>query len=161
MDVAVVLRRALARLNRRLRNQNREPGLSLATHSILGLLYREGPTTPGALAAAEGIQPQSLTRVLASLEESGHVLRLQDATDRRQFNLEITRKGRDVLDRDARRRAVWLASAMTECLTETELEMLRLAAQLIDRLADASADASREDCGLGQEEDLMTPAGQE
>ncbi len=89
-DTAIALRRALTRLTRRLRTEAREPGLSLAKHSILGHLYREGPATPGALAAAEGVQPQSVTRVLADLEESGHAFRRQDEFDRRQFKLEIT-----------------------------------------------------------------------
>lgn len=96
--------------------------------------------TPGALADAEGVQPQSLTRVLADLEESAYVLRQQDEMDRRQFRLEMTPKGREILERDAKRRAVWLASAMTSLLTPTEQEFLYLAAQLMDRLSEFTPD---------------------
>ena len=101
--------------------------------------------TPGALAAAEGVQPQSLTRVLADLEESVYVLRQQDEADRRQFRLELTPKGREALERDARRRAVWLSSAMASCLTPTEQQILRLAAELMDQLAECSGDQSPDD----------------
>ena len=139
---AIDLRRALTRLNRRLRTQSRELGLSVAGHSILGHLYRDGARTPGALAAAEGVQPQSLTRVLAELEQSGHILRHQNEIDRRQFNVEITPAGRDIVETDAKRRAVWLASAMTCCLSSTEQQMLRLAAQLMERLADLPSEYS-------------------
>jgi DNA-binding MarR family transcriptional regulator len=93
--------------------------------------------TPSALAAAEAVRPQSLTRVLAELEAEGLVLRRQDTADRRQFLLEATDEGREVLRRDVTARALWLDAAMKAQLSPTEQEMLRLAAQLMDRLADA------------------------
>jgi DNA-binding MarR family transcriptional regulator len=135
LAIATDLRRSLARLNRRLRVEAREMGLSVAKHSILGHLYRDGPKTPGALAAAEGVQPQSITRVLAELERSGLALRRQDEIDRRQFKMEITPEGQELVQREARNRALWLASAMDSSLTVTEQEMLRLATQILDSLA--------------------------
>jgi DNA-binding MarR family transcriptional regulator len=136
LEIATDLRGSLAHLNRRLRREAGEKGLSVAKHSILGHLYLDGPKTPGALAAAEGVQPQSITRVLAELEESGLVLRSQDETDRRQFRVEITLEGQELLQRDARGRAIWLAAAMDSCLTTVEQEVLRLAAQIMDKVAD-------------------------
>src|SRR6266702_4416506 len=131
------MRRTLARLNRRLRLESRVPGLSVAKHSILGQLYRDGPKTPKALALAEGVQPQTLTRVLAELEESGFALRTQDELDRRQFKLAITSEGRQMVIRDAKNKASWLASAMDTTLTALERDLLRLSIQLMDKLADA------------------------
>jgi DNA-binding MarR family transcriptional regulator len=136
--IATDLRRNLARLNRRLRVEAREAGLSVAKHSILGHLYREGPMTPGALAAAESVQPQSVTRVLAELESAGLTLRKQDEVDRRQFKVEITAKGLEILRREAQNRALWLASSMDSCLTSIEQEMLKLAALIMDKLANVS-----------------------
>jgi DNA-binding MarR family transcriptional regulator len=152
LPTAILLRRSLARLSRRLRTQSREAGLSAAKLSILGHLHRDGAMTPGALAAAEGVQPQSLTRVLADLEEAVYVLRQQDEKDRRQFRLEITPKGREVLVGDAKRRAVWLASAMEARLTDTERELLRLAAELMDRLAGFNDGEDSEDSDEEQSE---------
>jgi DNA-binding MarR family transcriptional regulator len=137
LDIALDLRRSLARLNRRLRLEAREKGLSVAKHSILGHLYRDGPKTPGALAAAEGVQPQSMTRVLAELEQSGLALRRQDERDRRQFNLEITPEGMELIQREARNRAVWLAAAMDARLTPIEQQVLRVAAQILESLSNA------------------------
>jgi len=100
--------------------------------------------TPGALAAAEGVQPQSLTRVLADLEESAYVLRGQDSVDRRQFQIKITCHGCEALEQDAKRRSLWLASAMTSLLSPTEEQILHLAAQLMEKLATFSpGEASR------------------
>ena len=135
LEIATDLRRSLARLNRRLRLEAREPGLSVAKHAILAHLYRDGPRTPGALAAAEGVQPQSITRVLAELEHSGLALRRQDEIDRRQFKMEITPEGLDLVQREARNRALWLASAMDSCLTVIEQQVLQLATQILDNLS--------------------------
>jgi len=112
-------------------------GLSATKHSILGQLYRDGPKTPKAIAAAEGVQPQSVTRVLAELEESGWVLRAQDELDRRQSNLEITSEGRQLIIQDAKNRASLLASAMDARLSVLEKDLLRLSIQLLDKLAEA------------------------
>ena len=141
------LRRGLTRLNRRLRLESRILGLTAAKHSILGHLFQDGPKTPKALARAEGLQPQSLTRVLAELEESHLVLRTQDESDHRQFKLEITSQGRDLLIRDARNRASWLAAAMESSLTVLERDVLRLSIQVLDKLGNAPAPSEVQDTG--------------
>jgi DNA-binding MarR family transcriptional regulator len=139
LEIAADFRRNLARLNRRLRVEARETGLSTAKHSILGHLYREGPKTPGALAVAEGVQPQSVTRVLAELEQAGWATRRQDDIDRRQFKVEITPAGQEILRREAKNRALWLAASMELSLTGIEQEMLKLASQIMDRLANVAS----------------------
>lgn len=139
------LRTSLARLNRRLRLQSRTTGLSATKHSILGQLYREGPKNPKALALAEGVQPQSVTRALADLEAAGLVLRRQDEADRRQFQLEITASGRELIVQDARSRASWLANAMESELTAIERDLLRLSIPLLDKLADFPAEGKEEE----------------
>jgi len=68
MEVASRLRLSLSRLTRRMRLEAREPGLSVAKHTILALLARDGAKTPGALAQAEvarrmgtlGIEPRPM-----------------------------------------------------------------------------------------------------
>jgi DNA-binding MarR family transcriptional regulator len=90
--------------------------------------------TPGALASAEAVKPQSITRVLAELERSGLVRRTQDADDRRQFKVELTTEGGEVLQREARQRALWLASAIDSHLTQIERDLLGLTARILDRL---------------------------
>ena len=136
-ETALALRRALSKLNRRLRAERQDRQISLGKLSVLSRLYHGGPVTPGALAAAEGIQPQSLTRVLAELEAEGHLSRRQDAHDRRQHLIEITPSGRDVLYDDASDKAAWLAAVIATQLSPVERDLLQLAAQLLDRLADA------------------------
>lgn len=138
---ARALRRGTTELYRRLRAERMGHGLSPSKLSILGRLALSGPLTASALAAKERVQPQSLTRTLADLEESKLIVRRQDAVDRRQSLNEITSAGEDLLKNDARRQATWLALAMSAVLTPAEREVLRVAAQLMRQLSDA--DVSR------------------
>jgi len=138
---ARVLRWGITELYRRLRSERVGHGLSATKLSILGRLALSGPLTVTALAVQERVQPQSLTRTLADLEESKLIVRRQDQVDRRQSLTEITQLGADLLKNDARRQATWLALAMSSVLTPAERELLRVAAQLMRQLADA--DVSR------------------
>jgi len=89
---------------------------------------------PGEIAAAERLQPQSLTRVLADLEAEGLITRERDARDRRQSVLALTAAGAQALAADMGARDRWLAEAMEE-LTETERQVLYLAGVLMDRIS--------------------------
>ena len=57
------LARAVARLNRRLR-QERQSDLTPTQMSVLGSISILGSSTPGAIAAHERVQPPSITRTL-------------------------------------------------------------------------------------------------
>jgi DNA-binding MarR family transcriptional regulator len=140
IDDASVIRRGVNRLDRRLRSEGPHDGLALGKLSILGHLFRAaGPMTPTELAAADRLQPQSVTRVLAELERDGLVARRPDGTDGRRFRITITAAGRSALRRDMHQRDAWLARAMLESLSPTEQGVLRLAGELMDRLADNPA----------------------
>ena len=147
---ARALRRGTTELYRRLRAERMSHGLSPSKLSILGRLALSGPLTITALAAKERVQPQSLTRTLADLEESKLIARRQDQTDRRQSLTKITALGEDLLRNDARRQATWLALAMA-ILTPVERELLRLAAQLMRQLADADVSWALNPAGEGGE----------
>jgi DNA-binding MarR family transcriptional regulator len=136
-DETAAIRRGVTRLGRRLRAERPEGALSGNKISVLAHLHRAGPTTPGDLAAAEHQQPQSLTRVFADLEQAELISRAPSSTDRRQVVLAITEKGRSELASDMAQRDAWLASAL-DGLTETERQVLLLAARLMDHLADAA-----------------------
>lgn len=134
---AVALRRGVISLGRRLRLA-RSASLTALELSVLGHLLRRGPLTPGDLALAERVQPQSLTRTLAAIEATGLVLRQPHPADGRRSLLAITEPGQAALRAEMDQRDTWLAAAMAECLTGTEIELLRLAGELMERLADAS-----------------------
>jgi len=131
------LRSALARLNRRLRGHDDFDGVGSTGLSLLGRLWRDGPSSAAALAAAERLKPQSLTRTLRTLEERSLIDRVADENDRRRSTITITRSGVDVLQRTVRDRERWLTQAIDATLAPTERDVLRIATALLERLADA------------------------
>jgi DNA-binding MarR family transcriptional regulator len=133
---AATIRRGSARLQRRLRVEAAHDGLSPGRLSLLGHLYRRAPMTPGELAAADGLKPQSVTRLVAGLEADGLVTRTTDPADARRQRLELTEAGVTTLTVDARGRDDWLARAMVLELSPVERRVLVLAADLMERLAD-------------------------
>ena len=136
LAAAQTLRRATLRLSRRLQAERDEHGLSLTKISVLGHLVRKGPLPAGALAAADRLKPQSLTRVLAELEEAGLIARDEDPRDRRQRRFSITEAGRRAGAADMRRRDEWLAHAIGRALSPVERDLVVLAASLLERLAE-------------------------
>ena len=139
---AASLRRGTFRLGRRLRMERAERAVTSAELGVLGLLYR-GPMSAGELAGAERVQPQSLTRTLAALEERGEIARHLDPADRRRSLLSITESGRAVLLADVAQMDSWLAMAMAEELSAAETLVLTMAGELLERLAEAEVTALR------------------
>jgi DNA-binding MarR family transcriptional regulator len=133
---ARVVRMSVVRLSRRLRRLRQEHGVSPLGVSVLGRLYQHHTLTPRALADNEHVSPQTLTRVLAALEERGLVIRRGDPSDGRQALLELTEAGHAALRQDTQRREEWLTQAMTNALSPAEQQIVRIAAGLLDRIAD-------------------------
>jgi DNA-binding MarR family transcriptional regulator len=136
LGTAVAMRRSVMSLARRLKTERPAGGRTSLELSVLGHLHRRGQMTPGDLAAAERVQPQTLTRTLTSLEDSHLVSRREHPQDGRRALLALTGAGLDALRQDMAQRDSWLAAAMARSLTDTERELLRLAAALLDKLAE-------------------------
>jgi DNA-binding MarR family transcriptional regulator len=132
-ELASSLRVSVMRLSRRLRYERADFSLSLTQIATLATLERHGPSTPRELAEHEKVQPPSMTRVLAGLEESGLIDRTPHESDGRQHLVSLTQAARDLLREDRRRRDAWLARRLAE-LTQEERDLLRAAAPVIERL---------------------------
>ena len=142
LATAVAVRRSVMALARRLKVERPAGGRTSLELSVLGYLHRRGPLTPGELAAADRVQPQTLTRTLTSLAESGLLSRQEHPHDGRRALLALTDAGRDALRHDMAQRDTWLDDAIGETLTDTERGLLRLAIELLDRLAEAEESPS-------------------
>ncbi len=136
-DLARQVREGVGRLNWRMRSERGRGGPSPLELAVLSRLHRAGTHTAKALADAERIHPQSLTRVLATLERDTLITRRRDPTDGRQTLVEISTEGLQALRTYSEQREHWLASAMADTLSETEQDLLGLAAKLLMRVADA------------------------
>src|SRR5580693_1581590 len=117
--LATALRISVSRLARRLRAQRTASGLTEAVLSetqlaALSALEVHQAMTPGELAEHEKVQPPSMTRVIAVLEE-----------------------GRALVHRVRRRKDAWLARRLAE-LTVEERATLRAAVPIVEKLSQSS-----------------------
>jgi|ERR1700677_4596224 DNA-binding MarR family transcriptional regulator len=136
-EVAAALRVSIGSLVRRLRQVHPTGGLSMSETSALARLDREGPTTSGALAKLEQITPQSMGVTLSALESRGLIQRRADPDDGRRAIMSLTRAGRDVVLRRRDASTEVIAHSLASAFTAGEIEQLRAAAALIERLAQA------------------------
>ena len=137
--LATSLRISVSRLARRLRVERQAEGLASLSDTqlaALAVLDRHGAMTPGELAEHEKVQPPSMTRVIAVLEERRLVMRAPHATDRRQVMLTVTEQGRELVRQARRRRDAWLAKRLKE-LSPEERAILRAAAPVLEKLSQA------------------------
>ena len=135
--LATTLRISVSRLARRLRVERQAEGLSSLSDTqlaALAVLESHEAMTPGELAEHEKVQPPSMTRVIAALEERGLVMRAPHATDRRQVVLTVTEAGRALVMQARRRRDAWLAKRLRE-LSPGERSILRAAAPILEKLS--------------------------
>jgi DNA-binding MarR family transcriptional regulator len=135
-DFSGVLRLAVMRLARRLRNERVSTDLTLSQLAALATIERHGALTPGELAAQERVQPPSMTRIITTLAGAGLVDRTPHPTDGRQHLVHATSTGTALLAEDRRRRDAWLTQRLAE-LDPAEVEILRAATGILDRLASA------------------------
>ena len=132
--------RAVLALGRRLRSERPVGGITLSGVSVLGTLSRTGPIVSNQLAEAERLEPQSLTRLLAELEEQGLISRARGEQDRREMRVALTESGRTLLTDDLRSRRAWLEKAMAGALNGRERQLLLAAAAAMSKLAQYEAD---------------------
>ncbi len=137
--LSTALRISVSRLARRLRVERQAEGLASLSDTqlaALAVLEKHAAMTPGELADHEKVQPPSMTRVIAMLEERGLVMRAPHPTDRRQVVLTVTEEGRALVVQARRRRDAWLSKRLKE-LTPDERAVLRAAAPVLEKLSQA------------------------
>ena len=135
------LRVALARLSRRLR-RHELAGLTPTQLAALATVERSGPMRLGDLAAAEGIAPSTLTRLVTALEDSGYVRRFADPSDARASTLAITPRGQDALER-IRTESTLVLTASLGLLTAAQRSALAEALPVLEQLAEADPAETR------------------
>jgi DNA-binding MarR family transcriptional regulator len=141
------LRVALARLSRRLR-RHELAGLTPTQLAALSTIGKNGPMRLGDLAAAEGIAPSTLTRLVTVLEEAGYVRRGADPSDARASTLTITAHGHDALERIRAENTLMLTASL-ELLTPEQRSALAAALPVLEQLAEAQGAPGAPGAGPG------------
>ncbi len=136
-ELATRLRLAVARLHRRARSEAITAGddVSASRLAALATVEQQGPITLGELAAEEQVQPPSMTRIVARLEEQGLVTREVDPDDRRVARVVVTPAGVELLGVTRTRRTAFLAQRVAR-FTDDERRTLAAALPLLERMLD-------------------------
>jgi DNA-binding MarR family transcriptional regulator len=132
--VADRLHSAAIHLLRLVRREDETSGLSAPRLSALSVVVFGGPMTLRDLAAAEGVKPPTMTRLVDALEADGLVVRRDDPADKRAIRIRATAKGTKLL-MNARAQRVAALTARVAALPADEQALLGRAAEVIERMA--------------------------
>jgi DNA-binding MarR family transcriptional regulator len=133
-QAAVLLREAITRMNRRLRQTRPIGDLTVAQVSALSNLDSAGALTPRELADLERVQPPTMTKIIARLDERGLISRTPHPSDGRQAILSPSAAGRRLIGEYRRMREEWLAQRLAG-LSSDDLQTLQRAAEILNRIA--------------------------
>ena len=134
LEVAAALYVSISLFLRQLRRSPVQGELTPPEISALERLDRAGSATPSRLAAAEQITPQAMGATLGELTRRGLAERRSDPADGRRVVVSLTEAGRRFVRNKRTARTEQLAKALSDRFTPGELEVLRAAAPLIERL---------------------------
>ncbi len=137
LDVANRLRPVLLKLNRELRRELRDLGVTGGQASLLHSIHTAPGIGLGKLAAQEGVSAAAMTRHVDRLERAGLVTRTRSGDDRRRVGLRVTPDGIRVLRAVRSRRTAWLAQRLKR-LSPTELASIERAVDPMTRLLEAA-----------------------
>ena len=113
-------------------------GLTMKGYASLATLESVGSVSQQKLSRLIGMDPATMVDVIDSLEESGHLSRVRNPEDRREYSLRVTPKGRRLFGRAE----AAIAEAETVTLGGMKAEDRRALMHLLGRIAGARADGT-------------------
>jgi DNA-binding MarR family transcriptional regulator len=134
--LAAELRAVFRKIKLRLREQLGQDELTSSQISVVLRLEKDGPATVSSLARTEGMRPQSMSAVVAPLQESGLVRGAPDPSDGRQTLMSLTPKCVKLLEQGRAARQDWLTARISQKLSVQEQKQLQAALVLLARLVE-------------------------
>lgn len=132
--VAERVHAAAIRLLRSMRVADAESGLSGPKLSALSVLAFAGPQSLSGLARAEQVRAPTMSKLVADLEAEGLALKRADKADKRGIVIEVTAKGRALMEAGRARRLALLRRRFST-FSKAEIATLAAAAELMLRAA--------------------------
>ncbi|HYD88856.1 MAG TPA: MarR family transcriptional regulator [Vitreimonas sp.] len=136
LETAARLHSGAIRLLRMVRTADDETGLSAPKLSALSVLVFAGPKSLSGLARAEQVTSATMSKLVSDLEAEALVAKRIDRTDRRGVRIDVTAKGRALMQRGLKARLALLQARLAK-LSASERALLDQAAALMLRLAAA------------------------
>ncbi len=130
------MRTVVRKLKVRLREHGGHGDLTPSQIAVVLRLEKDGAATVSSLARTEGMRPQSMSAVVAPLQQSGLVRGARDPGDGRQTLMSLTPKCLKLLQEGRAARQDWLATRISQRLSVQEQGTLRAALALLARLVE-------------------------
>jgi DNA-binding MarR family transcriptional regulator len=134
--LAAEMRAVFRKLKLRYREHGGANDLTPSQASVLLRLEKDGSATVSSLARTEGMRPQSMSAIVAPLQESGLISGAPDPGDGRQTLMSLTPKCLKWIQKGRAARQDWLTATITQKLSIQEQEELQGALELLTRLVD-------------------------
>ena len=134
--LAAELRAIFRKLKLRVREHGGVNDLTPSQASVLLRLETDGAATVSSMARAEGMRPQSMSAIVAPLQDAGLVSGAPDPSDGRQTLMTLTPKCLKWLQEGRAARQDWIATIISEKLSIEEQKKLQEALGLLARLVD-------------------------
>ncbi|URZ05146.1 MarR family winged helix-turn-helix transcriptional regulator [Clostridium felsineum] len=96
-------------------------GVTTAQYNVLDILDKQGSKTTKELAEIRGISQAGISKLTKRLLEKGYITQERRKTDRRNYDIIITRMGKDFLTRSEKFRNK-IMNLIENTLTEEELD---------------------------------------
>jgi len=134
--LAADMRTVFRKLKLRVREHGGGNDLTPSQASVLLRLETDGAATVSNLARAEGMRPQSMSAIVAPLQESGLIRGAPDPHDGRQTLMSLTPKCLKWLQEGRAARQDWMTTIISQKLSVHEQEKLQEALALLARLVE-------------------------
>jgi DNA-binding MarR family transcriptional regulator len=134
--LAVEIRAVHRTLKQRVREHGGSKDLTPSQISVLVRLEKDGAATVSSLARAEGMRPQSMSEIVAPLQEAGFVAGSPDPTDGRQTLMSLTPKCLKWIQEGRAASHDWLTATISHKLSVQEQQKLLDALGLLRRLVE-------------------------
>ncbi len=134
LTIANRLRPVLLRINRALRGEAHEQGVTSTQAGLLAAINRSPGIGLGELASWEQMGAPTLVNHIDNLERAGLVERTRDERDRRRVGLRLTPAGEAMWHTLCERRTAWLAARLS-ALSPTALAAIEAAIEPLQSLA--------------------------
>jgi DNA-binding MarR family transcriptional regulator len=134
--LAAEMRTVFRRLKLRIREHGGGNDLTPSQASVLLRLEQDGSATVSSLARAEGMRPQSMSAIVAPLQEAGLISGAPDPGDGRQTLMSLTPKCLNWIQEGRAARQDWFAAIISQKLSVGEQEKLQEALELLKRLVE-------------------------
>jgi len=134
--LAAEMRTVFRKLKLRVREHGGGNDLKPSQSSVVLRLEKDGAATVSSLARAEGMRPQSMSAIVAPLQERGLIHGAPDPSDGRQTLMSLTPKCLKWLQEGRAARQDWIATTISQKLSVHEQVKLQEALKLLTRLVE-------------------------